>query len=67
MRIFTNNKLSKGLSLLLKRKNVDHFYNKSQFNSAHQSDSYLSHFNDAQDSEIAELVYLKKNSINKDY
>lgn len=60
MRIFTNNKLSKGLSSLLKRKSVIHFTEKEQFNNAHQSDSYLSHFNDAQVSEIAELVYLKK-------
>ncbi|MEQ9288868.1 MAG: hypothetical protein RIG77_18240 [Cyclobacteriaceae bacterium] len=60
MKIFTNNKLSKGLAQLLNTKKVNHFEEKEQFGSCHESTSYLNHFNDAQVSEIAELAYLKK-------
>tara|TARA_R110002049_G_scaffold100704_1_gene244974 strand:+ start:84 stop:329 length:246 start_codon:yes stop_codon:yes gene_type:complete len=60
MKIFTDNKLSIGLSQLLKNKKVSHFEEKEQFRSDQESSSYLNHFTDAQVSEIAELVYLKK-------
>jgi len=60
MKIFTDNKLSNGLSQLLKSKKVSHFEEKGQFRSYQESSSYLNHFTDAQVSEIAELVYLKK-------
>ncbi len=60
MKLFTSNKLSKGLTQLLTKKKVNHFEQKETFHTYTESTSYLNHFNDAQVSEIAELAYLRK-------
>ena len=60
MKMFSSNKISKGLTDLLKRKKVTHFSDHYQFESHHEAVSYQNHFTDAQVSEIAALSYLKK-------
>ena len=60
MKIFTRNKVSKGIKNLIKLKKVKHFNDKLQFSSYKESVSYMNRFSEAQVSEIAALAFQKR-------
>ncbi|MFY0651997.1 MAG: hypothetical protein JXQ96_08200 [Cyclobacteriaceae bacterium] len=62
MKLFTNSKLSQGLSKLLSRRKIQHFKDREQFNSYTESASYLDHFNEAQVLEISYGLNTRRNS-----